>query len=127
MKEAATFIRAAAASNPRGNSSLFLMERSKTKLVGRIPGRYNVELRRGGPRWSEESIKATIDTYLAPALIGSVGDRFEVARIRMDGAAKRTTMEAHPSQTQNSRIMHQKGSVEIKGFFGALMKCISRA
>jgi len=28
----------------------------------------------GGPRWSEESvesIKATIDTYLAPALIGS--------------------------------------------------------
>jgi muconate cycloisomerase len=46
----------------------------------------------GGPRWSEESvesIKATIDAYLAPALIGSPADRFEAARIRMDAAAKR--------------------------------------
>jgi muconate cycloisomerase len=46
----------------------------------------------GGPRWSEESvesIKATIDTYLAPALIGSVGSRFVAARARMDEAAKR--------------------------------------
>ena len=46
----------------------------------------------GGPRWSEESvesIKATIDTYLAPALIGSAADRFVAARARMDEAAKR--------------------------------------
>lgn len=46
----------------------------------------------GGPRWSEESvesIKATVDTYLAPALIGAAADRFEAARARMDGAAKR--------------------------------------
>ncbi len=46
----------------------------------------------GGPRWSEESvesIKATIDTYLAAALIGSVGNRFVAARARMDEAAKR--------------------------------------
>jgi muconate cycloisomerase len=46
----------------------------------------------GGPRWSEESvesIKATIDTYLAPALIGSAADRFETARVRMDEAAQR--------------------------------------
>src|SRR5580698_9661961 len=46
----------------------------------------------GGPRWSEESvesIKVTIDTYLAPALIGSAADRFETARVRMDEAAKR--------------------------------------
>jgi muconate cycloisomerase len=46
----------------------------------------------GGPRWSEESvesIKATIDIYLAPALIGSAADRFETARVRMDEAAKR--------------------------------------
>jgi L-alanine-DL-glutamate epimerase-like enolase superfamily enzyme len=37
----------------------------------------------GGPRWSEESvesIKATIDTYLAPALIGAAPDRLEAAR-----------------------------------------------
>jgi len=46
----------------------------------------------GGPRWSEESvesIKATIDAYLAPVLIGAPADRFEAARIRMDAAAKR--------------------------------------
>jgi muconate cycloisomerase len=46
----------------------------------------------GGPRWSEESvesIKATIDAYLAPALIGASADRFAAARIRMDAAAKR--------------------------------------
>ena len=46
----------------------------------------------GGPRWSEESvesIKATVDTYLAPALIGAAADRFEAARARMDEAAKR--------------------------------------
>jgi muconate cycloisomerase len=46
----------------------------------------------GGPRWSEESvesIKATIDTYLAPALIDTPADRFVGARARMDEAAKR--------------------------------------
>ena len=46
----------------------------------------------GGPRWSEESvesIKATIDTYLKPALIGTPADRFVAARTRMDEAAKR--------------------------------------
>jgi muconate cycloisomerase len=46
----------------------------------------------GGPRWSEESVeamKANIDAYLAPALIGSRADQFEAAGIRMDQAAKR--------------------------------------
>ena len=46
----------------------------------------------GGPRWSEESvegIKSTIDAYLAPALLEAPANRFEAARIRMDGAAKR--------------------------------------
>ncbi len=46
----------------------------------------------GGPRWSEESvesIKATIDAYLAPALIGQPANRFQAARIRMDAATKR--------------------------------------
>jgi muconate cycloisomerase len=46
----------------------------------------------GGPRWSEESvesIKATTDTYLTPALIGVAADRFVAARARMDEAAKR--------------------------------------
>ena len=46
----------------------------------------------GGPRWSEESveaIKANIDAYLAPALIGLRADQFEAAGLRMDQAAKR--------------------------------------
>ena len=46
----------------------------------------------GGPRWSEESvesIKSTIDAYLAPGLIGAPADRFAAARTRMDEAAKR--------------------------------------
>ena len=46
----------------------------------------------GGPRWSEESveaIKANIDAYLAPALLGLRADRFTVATARMDAAAKR--------------------------------------
>ena len=48
----------------------------------------------GGPRWSEESveaIKANIDAYLAPALIGTRADGFEGAGQRMDQAAKRNT------------------------------------
>ena len=46
----------------------------------------------GGPRWSEESveaIKANIDAYLTPALLGTRADRFEAAGIAMDAAAKR--------------------------------------
>ncbi|WP_051249019.1 muconate/chloromuconate family cycloisomerase [Inquilinus limosus] len=48
----------------------------------------------GGPRWSEESvesIKAAVDRYLAPALVGLRADRFEAAGARMDAAAKRNT------------------------------------
>ena len=46
----------------------------------------------GGPRWSEESVeamKANIDAYLAPAIIGQRADLFEAAGVRMDQAAKR--------------------------------------
>ncbi|GJE04040.1 muconate/chloromuconate family cycloisomerase [Methylobacterium isbiliense] len=46
----------------------------------------------GGPRWSEESvegIKAVIDAYLAPALLGHKADRFVAAGERLDAAAKR--------------------------------------
>ncbi len=46
----------------------------------------------GGPRWSEESveaIKANIDAYLAPALLGQPADRIAQAGLRLDAAAKR--------------------------------------
>lgn len=45
----------------------------------------------GGPRWSEESVeamKANIDAYFAPAVMGLRADRFEAAGLRMDAAAK---------------------------------------
>ena len=46
----------------------------------------------GGPRWSEESveaIKANIDAYLAPVLVGQRADMFEATGMRLDAAAKR--------------------------------------
>lgn len=46
----------------------------------------------GGPRWSEESvegIKATIDTYLAPAIIGMEAAGFEAVGRTLAEAAKR--------------------------------------
>ncbi len=46
----------------------------------------------GGPRWSEESvegIKAVIDAYLAPVLLGQRADLIVAAGLRMDQAAKR--------------------------------------
>lgn len=46
----------------------------------------------GGPRWAEESveaIKANIDTYLAPALIGQPVAGIQAATLRMNAAAKR--------------------------------------
>jgi muconate/chloromuconate cycloisomerase len=46
----------------------------------------------GGPRWAEESVeamKANIDGYLAPALIGHAASALEQATLLMDRAAKR--------------------------------------
>lgn len=48
----------------------------------------------GGPRWSEESvegIKATIDNYLAPAILGQDAAHLERIGQQMDAAAKRNT------------------------------------
>ena len=64
----------------------------------------------GGPRWSEESvesIKATIDTYLAPALIGSAADRFDAARARMDEAAKRNNAAKVSDRKRSVRCRRQ--------------------
>lgn len=46
----------------------------------------------GGPRWAEESVeamKANIDAYLAPALIGQPACQLEAATLLMERAAKR--------------------------------------
>src|SRR4051794_25746460 len=45
----------------------------------------------GGPRWSEESVeamKANIDAYLAPAVLGLPADRFEAGGLPADPGAK---------------------------------------
>ncbi|MDJ1009252.1 MAG: muconate/chloromuconate family cycloisomerase [Paracoccaceae bacterium] len=48
----------------------------------------------GGPRWAEESpesIQSTIETYLAPALLGRPANRFEALAALMAKAATRNT------------------------------------
>ena len=48
----------------------------------------------GGPRWAEESpesIRACIDTYLAPVLLGQPANRFEALALAMSRAASRNT------------------------------------
>ena len=48
----------------------------------------------GGPRWSEESveaIKANIDTYIAPVLVGQSALAFEANGLRMNKAVKRNS------------------------------------
>ena len=63
----------------------------------------------GGPRWSEESveaIKANIDTYLAPCLIGQPASGIEAANLRMDQAAKRN---AAAKSALNSALLDALG------------------
>jgi muconate cycloisomerase len=48
----------------------------------------------GGPRWSEESveaIKANIDTYIAPVLVGQTALNFEANGLRMKSAVSRNS------------------------------------
>ncbi|MGR3502455.1 muconate/chloromuconate family cycloisomerase [Pseudaestuariivita sp.] len=60
-------------------------------LQGGVTG-YGEAATLGGPRWAEESvesIKSTVETYLAPALIGEDAARFEANQLRMSAAATR--------------------------------------
>ena len=75
----------------------------------------------GGPRWSEErveSIKATIETCLAPALEGLPADRFALADARMDAAAKRSNAAKAAIETALCRRL-QRGSVPTAPACGA--------
>ena len=63
----------------------------KVRLQNGVEG-YGEAATLGGPRWSEESveaIKANIDTYLAPAVIGHRADLFVQLETRLRAAAKR--------------------------------------
>src|SRR3954447_19735096 len=79
----------------------------------------------GGPRWSEESveaIKANIDTYLAPALIGLAADRFAVAGARMDAAARRNNAAKAAIETALFDAVGQTLGLPVHQLLGGLVR-----
>lgn len=79
----------------------------------------------GGPRWSEESveaIKANIDAYLAPALIGHPADRIVVAGLRLDGAAKRNNAAKAAIETALFDALGQTLGVPVATLLGGLVR-----
>ncbi|QRE75557.1 muconate/chloromuconate family cycloisomerase [Methylobacterium aquaticum] len=79
----------------------------------------------GGPRWSEESvegIKATIDTYLAPALIGQPADRFVTAGERLDAAAKRNNAAKAALETALFDAVGQTLGLPVAALLGGAVR-----
>ncbi len=79
----------------------------------------------GGPRWSEESvesIKATIDTYLAPAMIGQRADCFEAAGARMDTAAKRNNAAKAAVETALFDAVGKTLGVPVSALLGGAVR-----
>ncbi|KMO34199.1 mandelate racemase [Methylobacterium tarhaniae] len=79
----------------------------------------------GGPRWSEESvegIKATIDTYLAPALLGQAADRFVTAGERLDAAAKRNNAAKAALETALFDAVGQSLSLPVAALLGGAVR-----
>ncbi|MCF4129341.1 muconate/chloromuconate family cycloisomerase [Methylobacterium sp. SyP6R] len=79
----------------------------------------------GGPRWSEESvegIKATIDTYLAPALIGQPADRFVAAGERLDAAAKRNNAAKAALETALFDAVGQTLGLPVSALLGGAVR-----
>jgi muconate cycloisomerase len=79
----------------------------------------------GGPRWSEESveaIKANIDTYLAPALIGRPADRFESAAAIMDAAARRNNAAKAAIETALFDAVGKTVSLPVTALLGGAVR-----
>ncbi len=79
----------------------------------------------GGPRWSEESveaIKANIDTYLAPALMGQSADRIEACGMRMDLAAKRNNAAKGAIETALFDAMGKLMGVPVSALLGGAVR-----
>lgn len=75
----------------------------------------------GGPKWAEESvetIKAIIDNYLAPALIGHPCDQINAARTILDKAAKRNNAAKAAVETALFDALGKRLSVPIHTLFG---------
>ena len=67
-------------------------------------------------------MKATIDAYLAPALIGAAADRFEAAGIRMDEAAKRNNAAKAAIETRAVRRRRQDARVPAVSSLGGAVR-----
>ena len=79
----------------------------------------------GGPRWSEESvesIKSTIDTYLAPAILGQPADRIVGAGARMDAAAQRNNAAKPAIETALFDALGQTLGVPITALLGGAVR-----
>ena len=79
----------------------------------------------GGPRWSEESveaIKANIDTYLAPALVGHRADLVEAAAARMDQAAKRNNAAKAAIETALWDAVGRTWSLPVTALLGGAVR-----
>ena len=75
----------------------------------------------GGPRWAEEAvetIKAVIDTYLAPALIGHPIDEIRSARSVMDKVAKRNNAAKSAIETAMFDALGKRLGVPISTLLG---------
>ena len=79
----------------------------------------------GGPRWSEESveaIKANIDVYLAPAIVGRRGDAFEAVGVRLDEAAKRNNAAKAALDTALYDAVGQSLGVPVSALLGGAVR-----
>ncbi|MEM8838420.1 MAG: muconate/chloromuconate family cycloisomerase [Pseudomonadota bacterium] len=79
----------------------------------------------GGPRWAEESvetIKAIIDTYLAPALIGHPTDAIRAARTHMDQAAKRNNAAKSAIETALFDVLGKRLGVPVSTLLGGAVR-----
>ncbi|MEM8795179.1 MAG: muconate/chloromuconate family cycloisomerase [Pseudomonadota bacterium] len=79
----------------------------------------------GGPRWAEESvetIKAVIDTYLAPALIGHPIEMIRAARLQMDKAAKRNNAAKAAIETALFDVLGKHLNVPVSTLLGGAVR-----
>ncbi len=79
----------------------------------------------GGPRWSEESveaIRANIDIYLAPALIGQRADRIEACGMTMDLAAKRNNAAKGAIETALFDAIGKLMGVPVSALLGGAVR-----
>ena len=79
----------------------------------------------GGPRWSEESveaIKANIDVYSAPAIVGRRGDAFEAVGVRLDEAAKRNNAAKAALDTALYDAVGQSLGVPVSALLGGAVR-----